>query len=339
MSRVGIVAIGRNEGERLLRCLRSLAATGAPTIYVDSGSTDGSVAAARAAGAAVLELDLRIGFTAARARNAGFDQLLAEHPEVAYVQFIDGDCELDGSWLGTAVAALDSDPDLAVACGRRRELFPDRSIYNDLCDIEWDTPVGEAKACGGDALMRVNAFRAVGGFLPTLIAGEEPELCVRLRGRGFRVRRLAAEMTRHDAAVLRFSQWWRRNLRAGHAFAEGAALHGRGPERHWVRETRGIVAWAVGLPCAVLVLLALGKPWGLLLVAAYPALVARIWLRSRAALGTRRAALFACFCVLGKFPQVLGIARFVRGKFSGRAGLIEYKISAAQRPLPPTSRS
>ncbi len=335
MSRIGIVAIGRNEGERFLRCLRSLATTGAPVVYVDSGSDDGSVPAALASGAAVVELDRTIGFTAARARNCGLEKLVAEHPEIAYVQFIDGDCELDPGWLATAVPVLDRSPDLAVACGRRRELCPEKSIYNDLCDIEWDTPVGDAKACGGDALMRVSAFRAAGGFSATLIAGEEPELCVRLRKLGFRIQRLGSEMTRHDAAMLRFLQWWKRALRSGHAFAQGAAMHGGKGERHWVRETGSIVAWGLLLPLAILVLLALGKPWGLVLLAAYPALAARIWLKRREGLGARRAALFALFCVLAKFPQLLGAARFLRHRLGGAGGLIEYKLTPQHQPVPP----
>jgi hypothetical protein len=68
------------------------------------------------------------------------------------VQFVDGDCEVDATWLATAQAFLEQHPAVAVVCGRR-ERFPQRSVYNLLWP-EWDTPVGEAKACGGDALMR-----------------------------------------------------------------------------------------------------------------------------------------------------------------------------------------
>jgi hypothetical protein len=39
---IGIVVIGRNEGDRLTRCLQSLQMENLPVIYVDSGSTDGS---------------------------------------------------------------------------------------------------------------------------------------------------------------------------------------------------------------------------------------------------------------------------------------------------------
>ena len=46
MKDLGIVIIGRNEGDRLIRCIASVGDE-ALVIYVDSGSTDESVAAAR----------------------------------------------------------------------------------------------------------------------------------------------------------------------------------------------------------------------------------------------------------------------------------------------------
>jgi GT2 family glycosyltransferase len=319
---VGAVVIGRNEGARLVACLASLRGRVGRLVYVDSGSTDGSVLAARDAGALVVELDLARPFTAARARNAGLAVLAAEDPP-AYVQFVDGDCVLRDGWIETARAFLDVRPRAAVACGRRRERFPLASIYNRLCDWEWDTPVGPARACGGDALMRLEPLRTVGGFREGLIAGEEPELCLRLRRAGWEVWRLDAEMTWHDVAITRFGQWWRRARRAGHAFAEGAALHGAGPERHWVPETRRALAWGLGLP-----LLALGlggfAPAGLLVLLAYPAQVLRLAVRS----GPWRRASWerAFFLTLGRFPEMLGVLGFGLGRvFGRRAGLIEYK--------------
>ncbi|MBC7172600.1 MAG: glycosyltransferase family 2 protein, partial [Polyangiaceae bacterium] len=196
-SDVGCVVIGRNEGPRLDRCLRSLLDHTAHVIYVDSGSTDGSVALAERLGADVVELDLSRPFTAARARNAGFDALRERWTEVAFVQFVDGDCEVVRGWLDAARKRLEERPELAVVCGRRRERHPEASIYNRLCDMEWDTPVGDALACGGDAMMRVEAFEKAGGFNPDVIAGEEPELCLRLRMLGYRIERIAHDMTLH----------------------------------------------------------------------------------------------------------------------------------------------
>ena len=229
---------------------------------------------ARATGAEVVELDLALPFTAARARNEGLARL-AEGGLPPFVQFVDGDCELQPGWIATATAFLEAHPDVAVVCGRRRERHPEASLWNRLVDREWDTPVGEAKACGGDALMRTAALTQVGGFDARLIAGEEPELCVRLRRAGWRVWRLDAEMTLHDAAMTRAGQWWRRTARAGYAAAEGAAMHGRPPERHGVDKTRRALLWGLALPLAA-VLGALWTPWALLLLLAYPAQILRL---------------------------------------------------------------
>lgn len=321
---IGVVVIGRNEGQRLERCLASVFGAADAVVYVDSGSTDGSVQLARDRGVQVLALDMTRPFTAARARNEGFACLQRALPDVRYVQFVDGDCEVVGGWLGTAQAFLAAHPEVAVVCGRRRERFPQRSVYNLLCDLEWDTPVGESKACGGDALMRADAFAAVSGFRPGLIAGEEPELCVRLRAAGWKVWRLDEEMTLHDAAITRFSQWWQRSLRAGYAFAEGAALHGAAPEHHWQRESRRAWTWGLGIPLAIVLASALVGGWALLLLLIYPLQAVR--LARRGARSPRENWLQAVFLVLGKFPEMLGQVKFLLNRFgAGKAALIEYK--------------
>lgn len=317
--RIAAVIIGRNEGARFLACLKALPDTLAPVIYVDSGSTDGSVEAAQQAGAEVVTLDPNQPFTAARARNAGLAKLSGD---VDFVQLIDGDCALRDGWVETASATLQADEGLAVVCGRRRERNPEASIYNRLCDHEWDTPIGPAKACGGDAMMRLSALRAVGGYRDNLIAGEEPELCVRLRAAGWAIQRLDAEMTWHDAAMTQFGQWWRRSRRTGHAFAEGVALHGAAPEHHWVRETRRALLWGAVLPMLIVLGLAWQPCLGGLLALAYPAQVLRLGLKDRSAGHWERAA----FTTLGKLPEAQGALGYYLLRLMGRKrGIVEYK--------------
>jgi GT2 family glycosyltransferase len=323
-SACGAVAIGRNEGERLRRCLQSVLGRFPAIVYVDSGSTDGSAELARSLGAIVVALDMSRPFTAARARNAGFRRLREAAPGLFAVQFVDGDCEVREGWLERGVAFLQEHPEAAAVCGRNRERFPERSLYNRLCDMEWDTPVGETQACGGNVMIRAAAFEQAGGFNEDLIAGEEPELCLRMRRAGWRIWRLDIEMTLHDAAMTRFGQWWRRTQRAGYAFAEGSSLHGSGPERHWVRETRSATFWGIAVPLLTVALLILVGPAGALLLLAYPLQVARLAARGSGRLRDRF--LHASFLVLGKFAEALGQLRFLRLRRAGRrAGLIEYK--------------
>jgi GT2 family glycosyltransferase len=326
---VVIVAIGRNEGERLARCLDSVEALGLPAVYVDSGSTDGSPARARDRGLPVVELDPARPFSAGRARNEGLDEALRRWPGAEIVQFVDGDCELVPGWLERGLAALDGDARVAAVCGRVRELRREASVYNRLCDLEWEAPAGDALACGGNAMMRVAVFRAEGGFDPRLIGGEEPELCVRLRRRGWRILRVEGDMVRHDAAMTRFGQWWRRSLRGGWSYAEGAALHGRTEERHWVRETRSILFWGLALPVAILLAAGLVPPLALLLLAGYPVLGLRIYRRAvRGGTAPRDARPLAAFTVLGKFPQALGVVQYlVLRRLGRRRRVVDWRVS------------
>ncbi|WP_134726290.1 glycosyltransferase family 2 protein [Paracoccus luteus] len=317
------VVIGRNEGARLSACLASLSGRADPLVYVDSGSTDDSVARAQAVGADVVTLDMTLPFSAARARNAGLARARAMGAS-DLVQFVDGDCIVEAGWLATGVQALAADPGLACAAGRRAEIAPGRSIYNLACDVEWDTPVGPALAVGGDMLARIDALAQVGGFDPTLIAGEEPELCLRLRRAGWRIARLDAPMTRHDAAMDRFGQWWRRMRRGGHAFAEVSWRHRTDAGAFWQAETRRALVWGAGLPAAV-VAAGVVHPVGWALALAWPAQ----WLRlaRRDTSGRPRRLGRAGLTVLGKSAETLGIMEYHLRRLAGRRRdrLIEYK--------------
>jgi GT2 family glycosyltransferase len=321
---IAAVVIGRNEGKRLLRCLRSVQSQIGCVIYVDSGSTDGSLQAAEQHGAHIICLDPVRPFTAARARNEGFAAVTVLRPEIPFVQFIDGDCELVGGWLDAAREFMQRQADVGAACGRRRERFPESSVYNWLCDREWDGPVGEVRAFGGDVLVRAVAFEAVGGYREDVIAAEDDELGVRLRAAGWRIWRLPSEMTLHDASMMHFSQWWRRSLRCGYAYAQGAHLHGALPERHFVWESRRARLWGLWLSIGCIVVSLAFFPWGLLAWLIYPLQIVRQTIRNVGTISERTTLAF--FQVIARFPESLGQIKFARDRLlSRRAWLIEYK--------------
>jgi len=319
----GAVVIGRNEGERLKLCIASLSAA-TRIVYVDSGSTDGSVDWARAHGADVVELDSAVAFTAARARNSGFRRLRDLVADLPYVQFVDGDCEVDRDWPGSAVSYLNANPSVAAVCGHLRERYPERSVYNWLCAREWEGPPGETRAFGGNVMMRAAALAAASGYRDDLIAGEEPELGVRLRAAGWHLWRLDTNMALHDAAMTSFRQWWRRMIRNGYAFALGAFLHGAPPERHWVWETRRAWLWGVWLPLGCLAVgLAFG-PWSWLAWLVYPLQLLRQTARNSGSL--RERATLALFQLLGRFPEALGAIKFTCDRLLGsRAHIVVHK--------------
>ena len=322
---VGVVAIGRNEGERLRTCLESIGSMAKAVIYVDSGSSDGSVELGRGLASDVVELDLRLPFTAARARNQGFQRLIELLPAAEYVFFVDGDCEVVGGWLQKAVTFLNEHRDVAVVWGLRRERYPEKSVYNMLCNIEWeDYSLGETKACGGDALIRVDALRQVNGYRPDLICGEEPEMCVRLRKVGWRIWHLDEPMTVHDAAMHNFGQWWKRTMRGGYGFAQAAALHGAPPERHGVWESRRVWIWGFHIPLATVILYGVVGAWALPILLIYPIQIVRLSLRGTRSSGQNwwRAASL----VLGKFPEVVGQMKYLIDRYRRvQSRLIEYK--------------
>lgn len=318
-AKIGYVVIGRNEGERLARCLAALEGARGRIVYVDSGSTDDSIEIARAAGADIVSLAPDRPFTAARARNEGLERLAARLPEAEFVMFVDGDSELAEDWPRQAARFLSERTDVAAVAGRVRERHPEASVYNRLCDIEWEGPAGESLACGGIALMRVGAVKEAGGFNAGLGGGEEPELCVRLRERGWKIWRLDADMARHDAGLTGFGQWLARMKRGGRAFAEVSSLHRWSPARIWARETRRALLWTGLLPAALLAALFI-HPAGLALLAAYPAQVARLATVGRGALppGARgHAWTYAFFITLAKFAEAAGVLDYTLSR--GRA--------------------
>lgn len=312
---VGVVAIGRNEGERLMGCLASIP-PGLPIAYVDSGSTDGSVAAARKAGALVVALDMARPFTAARARDEGWRALMAAHPDLEYVQFVDGDCGIEPGWIATAATYLAGRPQAGVVFGRRRERYPDASLYNALCDREWNVTEGEKEACGGDSLMRVEAYRAAGGFDAEMTAHEEPELSARIRRCGYGIYCIAAPMTLHDAAIYRFRQWWRRNVRAGYGYAQAFARHAGNTRNPAYTLVRSALAWGLAGPMIVIVAVGVLGPKGALLLLVYPLQILRNLWRERSLGRLARAA--SVLALLSKFAETGGMLLYSSDRMINR---------------------
>jgi GT2 family glycosyltransferase len=306
---VGFVVIGRNEGERLARSLASIAPVSDRIVYADSGSADGSLALARSLGAQTVVAE-GSPMTAARGRNAGFEALRKHFPECDLVHFIDGDCVIEPDWVDKAAEFLDEHPGAAVACGRRYEAHPDASFYNRIIDDEWNTPVGRALACGGDALMRVDAFEQIGGFRSGLVAGEEPDLCARLREAGWEIWRLDARMTRHDAAIHSLSQWMSRAARSGYGYAQVWSAARNSPNRPYGREMASTFAWVAVIPAAiVLVALAARQPLLLLAVpAVYVLQIARI--AARKGIGSAYSWKYAALMMCAKLGEAKGILKY-----------------------------
>lgn len=320
---VDVVLIGRNEGQRLVKALASVIPQARQVIYVDSGSTDDSVAAATQAGARVVNLDMTVPFTAGRARNAGFAVAVSHDSPPDMVQFLDGDCILTEGWLDTASAYLRGHPDVGLVTGFQSELNRNLTVFNQLSDFEWKRPSGEIKACGGNMMVRVAAFQKIGGFDPTVIAAEDDELCTRLRKAGWRLMRITDPMARHDGGHLRFQQWWKRAERTGHGFAQVGQLH---PD-YFVAERRRV--WIYGLILPALFVFGLTMSVGIM--ALVLGLYALSYVKtarglSKAGLTRSEALAHAGLLSLSKFPNLLGMLRYHWRRLShAQMRIIEYK--------------
>lgn len=328
---VSVVVIGRNEGQRLADCLASISAVNPidgdiELIYVDSNSQDGSPELAETFGAKVLRV-LPQRPCAAIGRNAGWR--IASAP---FILFLDGDTRLHPAFLQTALQALAEHPEVAIVWGRRRERYPERTLYNRVLDLDWIYPPGITDFCGGDALMRREVLESVGGFSEDLIAGEEPELCQRIRALGNTILHIDQPMTDHDLAMTRWQAYWKRALRAGHAYAEVSQRMKNTAFPLWVSEckrnaihTGVLLAMLVG---ALTLTVLIGDVWPLLaLLLAYVFLIVRSAYKARWKCSQPvTLLLYGVHSHLQQIPIALGqLGYWFNRVRNRRQGLIEYK--------------
>lgn len=319
----GYVAIGRNEGARLEKCLSRLKSLSERVVYVDSGSHDSSLEMAKSLEIDSLALDPAKPFSAARARNEGAALLMKQWPDITHILFIDGDCELNQSFVPAALKSFDTNPKQGIVTGFCREAYPEASLYNLVCDMEWRGPIGKIDACGGIFLIAQDIFAQIGRFNPAIIAAEDDELCIRAHRAGYDIHRINQDMCLHDANMHHFGQWWRRAERAGYAYALVGSLY---PD-YFQSQRRRAFLFAGIIPLAILVSAFIIGPYSLLLTALYPV----SYFRTRNGLqkngaSSRHATIHAGFLTLSKFPNLLGILNFWRKKRAGKTiEIVEYK--------------
>jgi glycosyltransferase involved in cell wall biosynthesis len=328
---LSIVVIGRNEGQRLARCLESIArvetAAIKEVIYVDSASTDGSVELASRYGALSIEVHSERP-TAALGRNAGWQRAGSD-----LILFLDGDTILHPCFPRVACDALSEDESIAAVWGHRREIHPEHTMFNRILDLDWVYSPGITEFCGGDVLVRRATLVETGGFDEALIAGEEPELCRRIRARGFKILHVDEPMTGHDLAITHWRQYWKRAMRAGYAYAEVSERFRNSNDSFWSSERNANILrgswWTVSFAAAVIASVRLG----LIPVACWLALFLLLSLRS-AWLARWKSndrvtlLLYGVHSQLQQVPILFGQLRYLFDKIRNSSStLIEYKTN------------
>jgi glycosyltransferase involved in cell wall biosynthesis len=330
---LSVVVIGRNEGERLAKCLDSIVKAREVVIreivYVDSASTDGSPELASRYGAVVIVVHPDRP-TAAIGRNVGW-----RRAETDLVLFLDGDTVLHSDFPRAARDALSRDSSIAAVWGHRREIYPEASIFNRVLDLDWVYRPGLTEFCGGDVMMRRKALLETGGFDEGLIAGEEPELCRRIRARGYGILHIDRPMTGHDLQITKFSQYWRRATRAGHAYAEVSERYRDTSDPSWTSERKGNLVrgsfWPFMLGLAILAC----PRFGFLPFALWLTLLLLVSIRSAWKARWKGASLWVLFLYgihshLQHAPILVGQIQYELNKRYGRSRrLIEYKARSA----------
>jgi GT2 family glycosyltransferase len=328
-SSIGLVVIGRNEGQRLFLSLQSMQSSHCPIVYVDSGSSDNSVEIARPLVSCLHQLDPAKPFSAARARNEGFEQLTNLFPDLQYIQFVDGDCVICDGWLEAAQTAMQQDTKRAAIIGHLQELNPGASVYNRMCAMEWRSPAGDLTnfgALGGISMIRADVFKQLGGFKANVIAGEDSEFGVRLSLAGYKVTKIDHFMAIHDANMTTFQQWWKRAVRGGHAIGQRADLNGNTLAKDCIKERKSTLVWGVLLPILALFLLIIAGRWSLLVLFAYLFLAIKVYFyRRNQGENYRDAFTYAQFMPFVKIANGLGLLKFYVNKFKHSYEIIEYK--------------
>ena len=201
---VTVVVASRNRRDDVLA---SLPQHEAPVILVDNASTDGTVDAVRAAHPDVTVL--------AQARNLGAEgrTLGVARADTPFVAFADDDSWWAPGDLARAVAILRAHPRLAVLDARI--LVGPEHRLDPLCAEMAASPLGTPPdlpgpallgfiACG--AIVRTEAFRAVGGFDSVVrFPGEEERLALDLAAAGWAIAYVDAVTVHHHPSSARHS--------------------------------------------------------------------------------------------------------------------------------------
>lgn len=328
---IDCVVIGVNASATLAKCLSSISECSYPQnklhiIYVDGGSVDDSISIAESIpGVSVIGLSPDFP-SPGGGRNAGW-----QAGGSPFVQFLDSDTILDENWLTVAIGEFSAD--VAAVFGYRLEMYPDHSVYNWIGSLEWNGKPGDAGSFGGDVLVRRQALVETGGYDEVLVGGEDPELSRRICSEGWRLMQLDKNMTYHDLAIYRFSQYWKRAYRSGYGFA---AVVDRTPDTDsafWQKEFQRIVVrggGSVGLTAVAMLILflcpatphyyfvvAMIQSLALLLLL-YPRIFRVRYFMEDKQLNRSQARVYAWHCSMVVLPDIFGVVRYYFGKLCRR---------------------
>jgi acetyltransferase-like isoleucine patch superfamily enzyme len=186
-------------------------------------------------------------------------------------------------------------------------------------------------------LVRRDALAQVDGFDPNLKAGEEPEMCSRLRATGWVIEHIDEPMTGHDLAIRTWKAYWLRAKRSGMAYAEIAHKMQKKGDLMWQNEAkRDLVHGSIYLasPLILAALYALSPLIPLIAAVLFFTLLIRTALRSawKAPTNHMLCMQYAVHVHLQKIPSLFGqLAWRLNHRRGGATQWVDYK-NHAPRP-------
>lgn len=195
-SKVSIVIIGRNEEKTVGKCLTAAIGAaeqigGAEIIFVDSASTDNTVAVVQSYGIRVLSLKPDWVLTPSAGRFIG-----SHYSTGDFILFVDADTLVYRDFLPKAIEHFRRNPTIGGINGRlddtdeQGEIFENvEERYDEITEVKW--------LRGPCCFYRREALRCAGSFNPHLAVEEEAELGLRLIKHGWKLRLIPVPMACH----------------------------------------------------------------------------------------------------------------------------------------------
>lgn len=313
---IDCVIIGVNCEITLQQCIQSVTDSNysqgrIDIYYVDGGSTDKSILIAKNFPQVhVIKINPQYP-TPGLQRNHGW-----KAGKSLFVQFMDSDTILDKHWFAKAV--LNFSDSVGAIRGNRVELYPDNSIYNWIGNQEWNAIPGKCDAFGGDVLIRRSILEQTNGYDELLVGGEDPELSQRVRINGWEIIQLNELMTKHNLAMTRFSQYWKRAYRTGYGYAAVTVRHLNSTKSFWVHEFIRILIRGGGFLTLMLSGF-LGAFWYkefllfnilAIFLLLYPRISRVSCFMTEKKLLAKKAKLYAWHCSIVVVPEFFGIMRY-----------------------------
>jgi len=308
---ISVVIIGLNISEKVVNCIKSVKESKYPNleiIYVDGGSSDGSVEKVKKLGYVKVIESNHENQTGGRQRNIGWRSSKSD-----LIQFLDGDVLMDPNWINHAFKKI-NDRFIAV-CGYRKERYPNKNWYNLINDIDWEKNIGETHHFGAEVLIKKSVLDDVGGYDDELISGQNGDISFRIKEKGYHILRIDKIMSYHNIKKNNFRKYFWRNFRHGYGHIQVAIRHYKKNGRRLLNNYIKIVIKGILNPVLILLFIFFKNFYFLIFIFLINLnTMATFFLSKRKGFNNKQSLIYVAHQLFFIYPFTLGIFRFFIGK-------------------------